>query len=255
MNKLFEPEYGPMRVAGFMSGNGTNLRRLIERERRLASEGTPPYEVVVLFSDSHDSNAPKIGRDFDIPVITRDIKAFYSTRGKPLHDMRVREEFDMQTLRALDPYNVHAIAYGGYMSLVTAPLIDAFVGVNVHPGDLRVIEEGERKFAMKYPVRFAIQQQERVLYSCTHLVTRELDAGPLLFVSEGVSVEYPAGFDPNDDDLVGRLARDSQEQLKVQGDWIIFPKTIEYLAQGRFVQDDRGQLYCDGESIPEGLHE
>ena len=44
-----------------------------------------------------------------------------------------------------------------------------------------------------------------------------------------------------------------RDQLKEIGDWIIFPRTLEYIADGRFAQDDEGRLYFDNERIPNGL--
>ena len=35
---LYDPHNGVMRIAGFMSGSGTNLRRILEYERELEQE-------------------------------------------------------------------------------------------------------------------------------------------------------------------------------------------------------------------------
>ena len=48
---IFDPKAAgrPMRVAGFISGSGTNIVRLIEREKMLrARDGASPYEVVFI---------------------------------------------------------------------------------------------------------------------------------------------------------------------------------------------------------------
>jgi len=44
---IFTPGDGPARVAGFMSGTGSNIRALLELERELASDGQGPFRVVV----------------------------------------------------------------------------------------------------------------------------------------------------------------------------------------------------------------
>ena len=60
LQKLYNPANGLMRVAGFMSGSGTNLRKIIEYERALIREQAgSPYEVVVIFSDNPESNGMK----------------------------------------------------------------------------------------------------------------------------------------------------------------------------------------------------
>jgi len=45
----------------------------------------------------------------------------------------------------------------------------------------------------------------------------------------------------------------NQERLKENGDWIIFPRTIEFLARGRYGRDEAGRIYFDGKPIPEGM--
>ena len=54
---IFDPQTAarPMRVAAFMSGSGTNIKKLIEQEMVLReSEGKSPFEVVFIFSDRSD---------------------------------------------------------------------------------------------------------------------------------------------------------------------------------------------------------
>ena len=67
MIRLHDPQEGEMRVAGLMSGSGTNLRRILEFQREMQNEGGCPFRVVVIFSDRLDSNATRIGADFDLP--------------------------------------------------------------------------------------------------------------------------------------------------------------------------------------------
>jgi len=70
LKELYHPESGRMRVAGLMSGSGSNLRKIIEHGRTIESrEGRAPYQVVVIFSDNPASNAENIGSDYDISVV------------------------------------------------------------------------------------------------------------------------------------------------------------------------------------------
>lgn len=251
---LHDPESGIMRVAGLMSGSGTNLRRIIENEERLAREcGESPYRVVVIFSDCFDSKAVEIGKDYDIPVVTRDINAFYKRRGRPKKDLSIRREFDNETVRALSSFNIKVAAYAGYMSIATPPLIKAFLGINVHPADLSVKIDGRRKYTGDHAVLDAIREGERDISSSTHIIEEEVDQGRILMISRPMKVIISDGTDVEDSNAMIKVVDENQERLKEFGDWIIFPKTIEFIAAGRYSVDESGNLYFDNKPIPEGV--
>lgn len=235
---LYDPAQGVMRVAGLMSGSGSNIRELLVRQREL---GDTVYRIVVLFSDSAESSATKIGYDFDIPIVTRDIRGFYRKRGKKRSDLSLRPEFDAETVAALQPYNAVVAAYGGYMSLASPILVAAFLGVNVHPADLSIEHDGKRVYTGAHAVADAMRAGERYIYSSTHMITTEVDGGPILMISQPREV------------LADRSHDENQNRLKEYGDWVIFPKTLEYLAQGRFARDESKVMHFDGSPIPKGL--
>ena len=261
---MLTPLYAPrpdrsMRVAGFMSGSGTNLVKILERQAELArSPGGSPYEVVVIFTDNPESNAARIGERYGPDCIVEDILAFYRLQGHATKkDLSLRPAFDGRVLAALNPYRVDAIALAGYMSVVTDPLLHAFAGriINVHPADLRILEGGRRKYTGDYAVRDAILAGEQVLRATTHVVRREVDGGEILMVSAPVPVDLPKGLAPDaaawreKRDLWNRIAEEHQERLKEIGDWRILPKTLEWLAQGRYGLDEQGRVFLDGEPL------
>ena len=194
------------------------------------------------------------GREHGIQVLTRNIKAFYKERGKPRRDLEVRAEFDRGTVNVLKPFEVDVIAYAGYMSIATQILIDAFLGVNVHPADLTILDnKGKRKYTGDHAVRDAILAGEKKLRSTTHIVEPRVDYGRILMVSRSVYVQnLPSGFPKNEDDRDYVSSR-HQDRLKEIGDWVIFPRTLEFIADGRYSQDKQGNLYFDNRPIPNGL--
>jgi len=247
------PDGGTLRVVGLISGSGTNLRKIIEHQKHLEnSEGKSPYEVVIIFSDTWDSNANLIGKEYDLPVITKDIRSFYEHRGKPKKDMSIRPEFDAATVRVLSPFNAQVAVYAGYMSIATTPLIDAFLGINVHPADLSIEIDGKRKYTGAHAVRDAILAGDNSVCSSTHIIEEVVDGGRLFMISKPVSVEIEDNFDSNDKEIVKRVEQYNQNKLKENGDWIIFPKTIEMIAAGRFGYDDQGNIYFDNKPVPKG---
>ena len=151
------------------------------------------------------------------------------------------------------PYGVDIIALAGYMSITTWPLLEAYEGrmVNVHPADLSIMEGNERKFVGIHVVRDAILAGERELRASTHVVREKVDHGEILVVSEPVPVGLPEEL-VQDKKLLRAIVGEHQERLKEQGDWVIFPLTIQMIAEGRFALDGEGNVYIDGASVPRG---
>jgi folate-dependent phosphoribosylglycinamide formyltransferase PurN len=251
---LHDPSEGPLRVAGLMSGSGTNIRKILEHQGRLtALEGRSPYEVVVLFTDNAQSNAVAIGKEYDIPVIVRDLSGFCARHRVSRRDLGAREEFDRQTVLALSPFGVKVAAYGGYMSIATRPLVEAFLGVNVHPADLSIENpDGTRKYVGDHAVRDAIASGEKTVRSSTHIIEPVVDGGRILMISEPVEVVLEPEWDLSDPEDLRKAEVFNQERLKKLGDWVIFPRTLEEMARGKFSRDAQGNLYYAGRPIPKG---
>jgi len=248
-----------MRVAGFMSGSGTNLIKILEKQAALQASGKGcPFRVVVIFSDNQAGNAASIAETYGVPLVERDILEFYRSRGHTnKKDMTLRPEFDRLILEALDPFHPDALVLAGYMSVVSAPLLQAFPGriINVHPADLRIQEGNQRKFTGDQTVRDAILAGESVLRSSTHIVREEVDGGEILMVSEPLPVVLPEGMAlqelarPENRTRLEEISDEHQERLKEMGDWIILPQTLVYLAQGRYTLAPGGGACLDGEPV------
>jgi len=128
--------------------------------------------------------------------------------------------------------------------------------VNVHPADLSVMEGGDRKYVGIHVVRDAILAGERELRSSTHIVREEVDRGEILMISKPLPLEFPEGVDlrilERDDELLAKVVDEHQERLKKLGDWVIYPLTLQMIAEGRFALDDQGVMHFDGRMVPHG---
>jgi len=254
LKPLYDPGQGVMKVVGLMSGSGTNLRKILEYQEKLkAKEGRYVFQMAAIFSDNAASKALEIGKDYDLPVIIHDLGSFYIKAGAPRSDMKLREEFDRLTVKALSIFGAKVAAYGGYMSLATKELINAFVGVNVHPADLSVQEKGKRKWCGGHAVMDQIASGEKELRATTHLIETECDMGRIFMISRPVPVEIPAGADLKDPVQLRKISDANQDRLKQNGDWVIFPATLEELARGNFSVDHRGMFHYKGKPIPRGV--
>ena len=275
-------------TAILMSGTGSNARKLLEYAAPDGSE--PGYQIRLIVSDNPDSNYRRIAEDHGVAAELNDIYAFFgiphpgqgltpSHRAK-LKDPGGRERFDRRTREILNRYGVQLVALAGYDWVVAPLLCRDYVVVNVHPGDLRVRDSrGRRRYIGLgwVPTAKAILAGEGTVHSTTHLVTAELDGGPIARVSQGVEVDLPPGAAPDNllpkgvqlrdliralrsgaepDPAANRLmthAKAVQERLKRLGDWIEFPRTLEEVAAlmrgGRLARSAEGGIILDGEPI------
>ncbi|MFH0850250.1 MAG: formyltransferase family protein [Candidatus Bathyarchaeota archaeon] len=261
---IFNPKKGAMRVACFASGSGTNARRIIARSLETDSW----FEVVLLFSDVQDDRATKSGEkicrakdiaeEYGIAYECIDIRDFYKKKGVPRSDLSVRPEFDKMVVEFIVSHNVDLICNAGYMSIMTQPILEAYSGriINVHPADLTIMEGLERKYVGIHVVEEAIMAGEKELRATTHMVREKVDHGEILVVSEPVPVKLPAGVSvmelAEDKALRGRVVEEHQDRLKRRGDWVIYPLTVQLIAEGRFSLG-KGKVYFNGKQVPQGV--
>jgi len=264
---IFDPSRGtPMRVACFMSGSGTNARKIIER----SLEADSRYRVALIFTDVRDDRMGKAGEkacrareiaeEYGGAYECSDILDFYLSMGhKSKRDLSLRPEYDLTILRKIKPHDIDVIALAGYMSIVTKTLLDRYEGriVNVHPADLSITEGDHRKYVGLHAVRDVILGGEPALHSTTHVVREKVDYGEILVRSEIVPVQLPRGISLDQLRLERRLlrqvAQEHQNRLKERGDWVVYPLTLQMIAEGRVALDGRGNVYIDGVLAPHGL--
>ncbi|MGD2141849.1 MAG: formyltransferase family protein [Candidatus Bathyarchaeota archaeon] len=255
-----------MRVACFVSGSGTNARKIIER----SLESNSRYEVVLIFTDVRDDRYNRDGKkrckardicdEYGLAYECEDIRDFYRSKGRnSRRDLALRPEFDARVVDKIAAYDIDLIALAGYMSITTQPLLETYNGrmVNVHPADLSIMKGLERKYVGIHVVRDAILAGEREIRSSTHVVREKVDQGELLIISEPIPVDLPPSINlddlKEDKDLLEEMVDGHQNRLKERGDWIIYPLTIRMIAEGRFALDGKGNVYFDHERLLNGL--
>ncbi len=255
LKKLIDRKEKEIRVVAMMSGSGTNLIKIIEHQEQLFQrEGKYIFKVECILTDNPSSNAGKIGERYNIPVETNNIEEFYRRKGLPKKDLSVRPEFDEISLKKIEKYNPDIIVLAGYMSILSGVIINRYLTVNVHPADLSIRNADQtRKYTGAHAVRDAILAGEKYIHSSTHIVEEIVDNGRLLMISEPVEVILPDGFNPKDKSMVKNAEELNQNRLKENGDWKIFPLTIEYLSLGYFEEDENSVIHFRGKPVPDGL--
>lgn len=146
LKSVINPARGRLRVLGYCSGSGNTLWKAYELQ--LAMEATPegcPFEIVGIFADNPESKAVETARRFGVPAQALDIRQYYARRGKPLRDREVRAEYDREALSLVSQYRADVILLAGYVWATTDVLLDEYLVVNVHPGDLALTDETGRR--------------------------------------------------------------------------------------------------------------
>jgi phosphoribosylglycinamide formyltransferase-1 len=162
------------RLGVLVSGRGSNLQSLIDAigERRLDAS------IAVVISNVEPAGGLDRARAAGIETVHLD------HRGQPS-----RDDYDREVARQLKTRDVSLVCLAGFMRRIGAPLIDAFPNaiLNIHPSLLPSFPGIDAQ-------RQALQHGVKISGVTVHLVTAELDAGPIVVqrsvpVLEGDTVE------------------------------------------------------------------
>jgi phosphoribosylglycinamide formyltransferase-1 len=148
------------RIAVLISGRGSNLQSIIDAidARRLDAS----IALVV-------SNRP------DAAGLLRAQEAGLETRCLQPRNYEGRETYDRAVAEVLKASDVSLVCLAGFMRLVGRPLLEAFPDqiLNIHPSLLPAFPGLEAQ-------RQALDYGVRVSGATVHLVTEELDGGPII---------------------------------------------------------------------------
>jgi formyltetrahydrofolate-dependent phosphoribosylglycinamide formyltransferase len=148
-----------VRVAVLISGRGSNLQAIVEY-RRIAA---PAYEVVLVASNVPDARGLVLARRFGIKTWAHSHKGLE------------RAEFDRLLSAELKRHDIELIALAGYMRLLSPDFIADWESriLNIHPSLLPAYPGLDTH-------RRALLAGEDYGGCSVHVVTEELDAGPVI---------------------------------------------------------------------------
>ena len=136
-------------AAIFLSGSGTNAIALL---RDIQNDPASPWRASVLVTDKPEtSRAREIAREFSLPLVEHDIDAFYKAEGldkvtiRTEEGMRIREKWTDVLREKLKGYTIDFGIHAGFTTLCN--ITNDYPCLNIHPGDLTVIENGIPLFA------------------------------------------------------------------------------------------------------------
>ena len=160
MHSMSSAASGQRVIGVLISGRGSNLQALIDA----IAEGRLTARIGVVISNRADAGGLDRARAAGIESLVIDHRGFAS-----------RDDFDRALVRELQGCGVSLVCLAGFMRLVGAPLLDAFPDriLNVHPSLLPAFPGVDAQ-------RQALDHGVRIAGATVHLVTRELDAGPIV---------------------------------------------------------------------------
>lgn len=220
-----------IKLAILASANGTNAQAIIEAVR----EGRLDADVRVVLTNKEDAGVIARARKLGVPVEI-----------VPSKGHRNRAEYDTLVVAALEKYQVDTIALAGWMRILSEVFINAYEGriLNLHPALLP-------SFKGATAIDDAYASGVRITGCSVHLVTPELDAGPVI-IQAGVPVNGTV------DELEAQIHRMEHR---------IFPQALQWYAEGRigleghkiFVAPAKGQVrkidYIEGCIVSPALEE
>lgn len=187
------------RIAVLVSGGGTNLQALLDKER--AGE-TPHGKIVLVVSNRKDAFA-----------LERAKKAGVDARYLP----RKKGEgpaFEEALLKALREKEVDMVVLAGFLAILSANFLAAFGGpiLNIHPSLIPSFC-GPGFYGLKVH-QAALDRGVKVTGATVHLVNAQTDGGPIL-LQKAVAV----------------LPDDSPETLQrrvmEEAEWVLLPQATE----------------------------
>ena len=204
-------------IGVLISGRGSNLQALIDAidERRLRAR------IAVVISNRADAGGLERARAAGIETLVVDHRAFPD-----------RESFDRTLAAELGSRHVSLVCLAGFMRLVSTPLLEAFPNgiLNVHPSLLPAFRGVDAQ-------RQALEYGVKVAGATVHLVTAELDGGPIV-----LQAAVPVRDDDTPETLAARILIEEHRiypdavRIVLDGGWTIegrrFLRTRDYQTPG-----------------------
>ena len=151
-------------VAILISGSGSNMVELVKSMH----DDHPAFPSVVI---SNKPDAPGLKKAEDLGVPTEVIDPDYIKKNSL--------DFEKELIQVLKLYNIEIICLAGFMKILSKKVIDNFKDriLNIHPSLLP-------KYKGLNTHAGAIASNDPIAGCSVHLVTPELDGGPVLAQSE-----------------------------------------------------------------------
>ena len=195
-----------LKVAVCVSGGGTNLQAIIDAVENGTITNT---EIKVVISNNKNAYALKRAKNHNIEGICISPK-----------DYETRAEFNKAFLEKLDSYEVDLVVLAGFLVVIPPEMIAKYRNriINVHPSLIPSFC-GTGFYGLKVH-EGALERGVKVTGATVHFVDEGTDTGPII-LQKAVYIEN------------GDTAEVLQKRVMEQAEWIILPKAIDLIANGK----------------------
>jgi phosphoribosylglycinamide formyltransferase-1 len=190
------------RLGVLISGRGSNLQSIID------AIGSGRLDATIAVVIANRAEAPGLARAREARIEAMHVNP---------REYPDREAYDRAIAGELQRRHVDLVCLAGFMRLVTKPLLDAFPNriLNIHPSLLPAFPGLDAQ-------QQALEWGVRISGATVHLVTSELDGGPIVLQSS-----VPVLEDDTVDTLSARILVEEHRlypaaiQLVLAGDWTV----------------------------------
>ena len=195
-----------LKIAVCVSGGGTNLQAIIDAVENGTITNT---EIKVVISNNKNAYALERAKNHNIEGICISPK-----------DYENRAEFNKAFLEKLDSYEVDLVVLAGFLVVIPPEMIAKYRNriINVHPSLIPSFC-GTGFYGLKVH-EGALERGVKVTGATVHFVDEGTDTGPII-LQKAVYIEN------------GDTAEVLQKRVMEQAEWIILPKAIDLIANGK----------------------
>ena len=195
-----------LKVAVCVSGGGTNLQAIIDAVENGTITNT---EIKVVISNNKNAYALERAKNHNIEGICISPKDYES-----------RSEFNKAFLEKLDSYEVDLVVLAGFLVVIPPEMIEKYRNriINVHPSLIPSFC-GTGFYGLKVH-EGALARGVKVTGATVHFVDEGTDTGPII-LQKAVYIEN------------GDTPEVLQKRVMEQAEWMILPKAIDLIANGK----------------------
>lgn len=206
-----------LRAVVLVSGGGTNLQAIIDA---VAAGKITNTELVGVISNNKTVKSLERARNAGIPAISVSPKDFTD-----------RSAFNQAFLQKVEELSPDLIVLAGFLVAIPQAMVHKYSNriINIHPSLIPSFC-GVGYYGLKVHEK-ALERGIKVTGATVHFVTEGMDEGPII-------AQKPVLVEENDTPEI------LQRRVMEQAEWLLLPKAIDDIANGRICVKDGKVVTC-----------